>query len=43
MKKIAPLREWPRRYPRLPLIISIIALISAIGMPLLRQFLASMT
>lgn len=40
MKKLAPLREWPRAYPNLPMWISIIALAVAVAAPVIRGFLA---
>ena len=43
MKKPAPLRDWPRRYPNLPLYLSVIALLAAIVAPIAREFLARMT
>lgn len=39
MKKIAPLRDWPKAYPNLPLKISIIAFVSSFLIPLINRAL----
>lgn len=39
MKKLAPLRDWPKAYPNLPLKISIIAFISSFLLPIITKAL----
>lgn len=43
MKRIAPLRDWPEKYPNLPMYLSLIAMLAAIAAPIVRGLLARMT